>query len=48
VNALADWALKNAERVERAQAAFDRAAEAAKAGTPARSVRPVTELRRAN
>jgi DNA-binding HxlR family transcriptional regulator len=48
VNALADWALKNAERVERAQAAFDRAAEAAKAGTPARSVRPVAELRRAN
>jgi DNA-binding HxlR family transcriptional regulator len=48
VNALADWALKNAERVERAQAAFDRAAEAAKDGTPARAARPVTELRRTN
>ncbi len=47
VNALAEWALKNAERVERAQASFDRAQEAEKAATP-RGVRSVAELRRAS
>jgi hypothetical protein len=46
VNALADWALANAERVERAQAAFDRAHEAEKVAAHERTP-PVAELRRA-
>jgi DNA-binding HxlR family transcriptional regulator len=48
VNALADWALKNAERVERAQAAFDRTAESEKAGKLAGRTGSVSELRRAS
>jgi DNA-binding HxlR family transcriptional regulator len=46
VNALADWALKNAERVERAQATFDRMHEAEKSAVQERA-RPIAELRRA-